>query len=132
MTVDLAGLAGGEDFLISLATKDGAAVVTLSTYAALTTDMQNVQIPLSDFVNVDLTRATKVILLFTSQPSGGIQMDNSGICRQHTGQRTSELHRQSFDIDHRPEWTGHHVNLWRKRKGQSSDQPGWAGIFLRV
>lgn len=78
LTVDLKGLVGGEDFKIQLQTDGGNAMVSLTTYAALTTSFQTVQIPLTDFVGVDLTKAKAIALIFNQQASGTIQMDNLG------------------------------------------------------
>jgi len=78
LTADLKGLSGGEDFKVMLQTDGGNAMVQLSTYAALTTTQQTVQIPLSAFTGVDLTKAKAIALIFNVQASGTIQMDNLG------------------------------------------------------
>ena len=78
LTVDLKGNSGGEDFKIQLQTDTGNATVQVSSYAALTTNLQTVQIPLTDFTGVDLTKAKAIRFNFDVQASGVIHADNLG------------------------------------------------------
>ena len=76
LSVDVKGLAGGEDFKIKLEDITGSATVDLSTYANLTTSFQTVQIPLSIFSGLNLTQMKAIVFLFNTQSAGTIEVDN--------------------------------------------------------